>query len=225
MKIEDVKGAYDVIIGLGSWCGPSIYLWRRQLRRFSFPLDWMISNSVADVTRLLENRFEGFMELGQLQKIDGTSAYFVEGIAVPQGDGTYHSAHYILDTRYNIISVHDFPVIPNQDWAATYGVYREKLTRRIHRFLEVLYHSRSVLFIRWGEIGEVEAVKLHAVVSSLTTGNCRMLFMQSLSGLKSIQEIDWGQDGIATLQVPLDEPYHESAWDCTMNGLSLTGRW
>lgn len=225
MKIENVKGAYDIIIGLGSWCGPSIFLWRRQLRRFSLPLDWMISKSVTDVTRLLENRFEGFMDLGQLRKIEGTSDYLEDGIAVPKGDGTYHNAHYILDTRYNVISVHDFPVIPYQDWTATYGAYSERLIRRIQRFLHVLDHSRSVLFIRWGEIGEAEAVKLHAVVSSLTPGNCRILFMQTVSGLQSIQEIDWGQDGIATLQVPLDEPYHESAWDCTMNGLSLTGRW
>ncbi|WP_160044040.1 MULTISPECIES: DUF1796 family putative cysteine peptidase [Paenibacillus] len=46
-----MKGAYDIIVSLGSWCGPSIFLCRRQLRRFSFPLDWMISNSVTDLTR------------------------------------------------------------------------------------------------------------------------------------------------------------------------------
>ncbi|WP_364279339.1 DUF1796 family putative cysteine peptidase [Peribacillus frigoritolerans] len=32
-----MKGSYDVIISLGSWCGPSL-----NLRRFSFPLDWCI---------------------------------------------------------------------------------------------------------------------------------------------------------------------------------------
>ena len=34
VKLVDVKGAYDVIISLGSWCGPSINLRQRQLRRF-----------------------------------------------------------------------------------------------------------------------------------------------------------------------------------------------
>lgn len=225
VKIEDLKGAYDVIIGLGSWCGPSIFLARYQLRRFSFPLDWMISNSAADVTLLLKNRFEGFMELGQLRKIDGTSAFLEDGIAVLQEGGTYQSAHYILDTRYNVISVHDFPVIPNQDWTAAYGAYSEKLAHRIQRFLHVLGHSRSVLFIRWGEIGEAEAVELHAVLSSLTPGSCRILFLQTVSGLQSIREIDWKRDGIGTLQVPLEQPYHEAGWSYAMNGLTLTGYW
>lgn len=225
VKLENVKGAYDVIIGLGSWCGPSIYLWRRQLRRFSFPLDWMISNTVTDVTRLLKNRFEGFMELGQLRKIDGTSAYLEEGVAVLQGDGTYQSAHYILDTRYNVISVHDFPIVTDQDWTAAYVPYREKLTHRIQRFLHVLQQSRSVLFIRWGAINKEEAAELHAVLSSLTPGICRIIFMQTVSGLQSIQELDWEQDGICALQVPLEQPYDEAAWDKTMNGLALTGYW
>ncbi|MDR9855609.1 DUF1796 family putative cysteine peptidase [Paenibacillus sp. VCA1] len=220
-----MKGAYDIIVSLGSWCGPSIFLWRRQLRRFSLPLDWMISNSVTDLTRLLKNRFEGFMELGQLRKIDGTSAYLEEGIAVPQQGGTYQSAHYILDTRYNVISVHDFPIVPNQDWTAAYNVYSNKLAHRVHRFLNVLQHSRSVVFIRWGEIGEAEAVELHAVLRSLTPGSCKILFMQTVSGLESIQEIDWGQDDIGTLQVPLERPYDEAAWNRIMNGLSLTGYW
>ncbi|MFG1732773.1 DUF1796 family putative cysteine peptidase [Paenibacillus sp. GM2FR] len=50
----DVKGAYDMIISLGSWCGPSVNLRQRQRRRFSFPLDWMISSSISDVTSVIE---------------------------------------------------------------------------------------------------------------------------------------------------------------------------
>ncbi|MGG4106272.1 DUF1796 family putative cysteine peptidase [Paenibacillus lautus] len=72
-----------LIISLGSWCGPSINLRERQLRRFSFPLDWMISSSISDVTRLLSNRFIGFMELGHMRKVEGTSALLEDGIATP----------------------------------------------------------------------------------------------------------------------------------------------
>ncbi|EHB66801.1 DUF1796 family putative cysteine peptidase [Paenibacillus lactis] len=224
VKLGDLKGAYDVIISLGSWCGPSIYLQRKQLRRFSFPLDWMVSSAVTDVTHLIKSRFEGFMELGQLRKIEGTSAYLEEGITVPEG-GTHLSAHFILDSRYNIISVHDFPIVPNQDWVAAYNAYQEKLARRIQRFWYVLQHSRSVLFVRWGEIGVQEAVALHAVLSSLTPASCSILFMQPVSGLESIQEIDWELGGISTLQVPLERPNDIAVWDYALNGLSLTGYW
>ncbi|WP_258833483.1 papain-like cysteine peptidase [Peribacillus frigoritolerans] len=58
LKLQDIKGSYDVIISLGSWCGPSLIL-----RRFSFPLDWVVSNSLPDVSRILKNRFVGFMDL------------------------------------------------------------------------------------------------------------------------------------------------------------------
>ncbi|MEC0258927.1 DUF1796 family putative cysteine peptidase [Paenibacillus lautus] len=54
VKLVDVKGAYDMIISLGSWCGPSVNLRQRQRRRFSFPLDWMISSSISDVTPVIE---------------------------------------------------------------------------------------------------------------------------------------------------------------------------
>jgi len=164
------------------------------------------------------------MELGQLRKIEGTSAYLEEGIPVPQG-GTHQSAHFILDTIYNVISVHDFPIVPHQDWTASYGAYKEKLTRRIQRFWHVLHHSRSVLFVRWGEVGVQEAAALHAILSSLTPASCSILFMQPVSGLQSIQEIDWEQCGISTLQVPLERPNDIAVWDYALSGLSLTGYW
>ncbi|MEI0737704.1 hypothetical protein VQ056_15265 [Paenibacillus sp. JTLBN-2024] len=68
-------------------------------------------------------------------------------------------------------------------------------------------------------------MELHAVLSSLTPGSCRILFLQTVSGLQSIREIDWKRDGIGTLQLPLEQPYHEAGWSCAMNGLTLTGYW
>ncbi|MGG4152825.1 papain-like cysteine peptidase [Peribacillus muralis] len=37
--------------------------------RFSFPLVWDVSNSLNDICRLLENRFVGFMDIGNMQQI------------------------------------------------------------------------------------------------------------------------------------------------------------
>jgi hypothetical protein len=49
--------------------------------------------------------------------------------------------------------------------------------------------------------------------------------MQPVSGLESIQEIDWELGGISTLQVPLERPNDIAVWDYALNGLSLTGYW
>ncbi|HWJ78777.1 MAG TPA: DUF1796 family putative cysteine peptidase, partial [Niallia sp.] len=57
MKLEEIKGSYNLFVSLGSWCGPSLNLRRHQLRKYSFPLDWSISNSLSDVNRLLRTRF------------------------------------------------------------------------------------------------------------------------------------------------------------------------
>ncbi|GAB6930444.1 papain-like cysteine peptidase [Paenibacillus sp. JCM 10914] len=226
MELLNIKRAYDVIIGLGSWCGPSIYLRQHQLRRFSFPLDWMISNSLPDVTRLISNHFDGFMDLERIKKIDGTSAYLEDGIASPNQAGQAHDdAHFILDTWYNVISVHDFPVRPNRDWTETYDSYKAKLQERIRRFYDVLKNSSSVLFVRWGPVNPQEAVELHAALSPFVSGTCNVLFMQPIEGMTYVQEIDWGFDGISTLQVPLDRPNDLNVWNYAYLGLRLTGHW
>ncbi|MGG4342136.1 hypothetical protein [Paenibacillus lautus] len=158
VKLVDVKGAYDVIISLGNWCGPSVNLRERQLRRFSFPLD-------------------------------------------------------------------DFPVLPHQDWTQTYASYKEKMNVRIRRFYEVLNNSRAVLFIRWGEVNPPEAALLHAVLSSFVPGTCNILVLQTMHDIQDVRELDWGIDGICTLQVPIDRPNDEFIWNQAMEGLSLTGYW
>ncbi|WP_459735338.1 DUF1796 family putative cysteine peptidase [Peribacillus sp. N1] len=39
MNLLDIKGSYELIAGLGSWCGPALHTKRHDLRRNSFPLD------------------------------------------------------------------------------------------------------------------------------------------------------------------------------------------
>lgn len=119
LKLQEIKGSYDVIISLGSWCGPSLNLRRHNLRRFSFPLDWVVSNSLPDVSRILKNRFVGFMDLKNMKQVDGIASYLDDGDVVFSDEGgKQQKAYFILDTYYNVISVHDFPMIPNQDWTS-----------------------------------------------------------------------------------------------------------
>jgi hypothetical protein len=51
LKLQDIKGSYDVIISLGSWCGPSL-----NLRRFSFPLDWVVSKFTPGCKQNIEEQ-------------------------------------------------------------------------------------------------------------------------------------------------------------------------
>ncbi|MGE7650635.1 DUF1796 family putative cysteine peptidase [Peribacillus frigoritolerans] len=104
------------MISLGSWCGPSI-----NLKRSSFLLDWVVSNSLPDVSRILKNRFAGFMDLKNMKQVDGIAFYLDDGDVVFSDEGSkQQKAHIIQDTYYNVISIHDFPMIPNQDWIHLY---------------------------------------------------------------------------------------------------------
>ncbi|MEE3951771.1 DUF1796 family putative cysteine peptidase [Peribacillus frigoritolerans] len=223
LKLQDIKGSYDVIISLGSWCGPSLNLRRHNLRRFSFPLDWVVSNSLPDVSRILKNRFVGFMDLKNMKQVDGIASYLDDGDVVFSDEGgKQQKAHFIQDTYYNVISVHDFPMIPNQDWTHLYPAYKEKLNYRINKFIEIISNSNSILFVRWGAVSVREADELQSVLSEMIQGKFNILFLDPIAGLENVNEIDWGIKGICTVQVPSDGPNDDSMWDYVYNGLTLT---
>lgn len=227
VKFEDIKGSYDLMVGLGCWCGPALHLRRHNLRKFSFPLDWVISNSLPDVSRLLKNRFQGFMELKNMRRTEGYAHFLDDGHAIfPPGGGTEPvNAHFIEDTYSNIVSVHDFPVISNQDWKVLYPSYKARLNRRIDRFLEKVTNSPSILFIRWGVTNPTEAMELKSVLSEMAPGKFNILILNPVPGLQKISPMDWGIDGIASIQVPLDNPNDDSVWDYALQGLTLTNKW
>ena len=89
------------------------------------------------------------MEFQNLQRTDGYAHFLDDGVAIfPEEGGTEPvNAHFwFMILYYNIISVHDFPIIPNVDWTVMYPSYKEKLYQRIARFLEKVENS-SLHFI------------------------------------------------------------------------------
>src|SRR4051794_902337 len=101
------------------------------------PLDWVMSPSLSDVSRLLKNRFHAYMELKNMQVIDGAAADLYDEKKGNLNIPTY----YVRDNNYNIISVHDLPILSNQEWFATYPSYKNKLNMRIDRFLDNITKS------------------------------------------------------------------------------------
>lgn len=214
LKLQDIKGSYDVIVSLGSACNPAVQLRRHNLRTFSGPLDWTVSQSLSDVSRLLKNKFKGFMELKNMCLIEGAFDALDDGIVL---EGV--KSHLVKDTYYNILSVHDFPIIPNQDWTATYPSYKEKLNYRIERFLEKITFSQSVLFVRWAASYD-QAVELKSVLSDIVKGQFNILILYPVDGLEEIIELDWGIDRVCSLKVP-NIPFDNSTWDYALQGITI----
>jgi len=128
----------------------------------------------------------------------------------------------IEDTLYNVISVHDFPIIPNQHWSATYVSYKEKLTHRIDRFFERIISSQSILFIRWAATYE-QAVELQSTLEGIVKGQFNILILCPEEGFKGVSEIDWGLDKVCAVKVPRI-PNDPETWNYVLEGITLTPR-
>ncbi|PJN90253.1 DUF1796 family putative cysteine peptidase [Bacillus sp. mrc49] len=225
MKLQDIQGSYDLVVSLGAWCGPALHSKRHDLRRHSLPFDWVQSPNLSEVNRLLRNGFQGFMELENMVEKDILAHFVDEGNAVFQeGETEPAKAHFIHDSRYKIDSVHDFPMIVNQNWTAQYPLYKEKLNTRIQRFFTQIAQSQSTLFIRyeWLNANYENTAELQAILSGLTKGKVTILLMEQLEGLKGIREVEWGLDGVSLVQVPRQDPSNHEIWDQVLEGITLT---
>ncbi|MTT30899.1 peptidase [Terrilactibacillus sp. BCM23-1] len=215
MKLNDIKGSYDVIVSLGFACNPAMKLREHNLRTFSSPLDWCVSHDLHDVSRLFKSRFKDYMKLENMRLMEGSNHILLD-------EGTFKpiKTYYVEDTYYHVISVHDFPILPNQEWYATYPAFKEKLDRRINRLFNKLERSEKVLFIRWKGSYE-NSLELQSVLSEIVKGQFTILILNPVDGLQGIEEVDWGLNGICAVNVP-DIPFDDTTWNAILNGVSLT---
>ncbi|AIQ46732.1 hypothetical protein R70723_13270 [Paenibacillus sp. FSL R7-0273] len=222
MNLQEIQKEYDLIISLGSSCSPAINMRRYGLRRFAMPLDWMISSSLGDVNRLLSSRFNRFMALENLSRLEETHFFLNDGNPVydDPARGSLSQSHFIRDSMYNIISAHDFPLIPNVDWRAFYPAYRQKLDRRITRFWASLMASSSILFIRWSASYE-QVYELREIVSVLLGGKSfTILILNPSEHLPVSRELPWGMEHVCALEVPNDMNDYAN-WDYILSGIRL----
>ncbi|WP_342565801.1 DUF1796 family putative cysteine peptidase [Paenibacillus sp. FSL R7-0345] len=222
MNLQDIHKEYDLIVSLGSSCAPAINMRRYGLRKFAMPLDWMISASLSDVNRLIGSRFDGFMELENLSKLEETDFFLNDGDPL-YDDPARHSlskSYFIKDSRYNIVSAHDFPVIPQVDWRSCYPAYRQKLDRRITRFWANLLLSSNSLFIRWHASYE-QVYELRYILSTLLRGRSfTILILNPAEHLTVTRELPWGMEHVCALEVPGDMNDYAN-WDYLLSGIRL----
>lgn len=223
MNLQEIKKNYDLIVSLGMSCAPSINLQRTGLRKFSMPLDWMISYSLNDVNRLYKNKFQNFMEFQNLHALPETHYFLEDGLpAISNGtDNTLVKAYYIRDSLYSIISVHDFPITPGIHWSANYSAFKAKLDLRIMRFWGRLMNSTQILFVRWFATYE-QAVELHVILTNLLPPNTfTILILIPTPGLVAVREVNWYVNTMCVVEVPEDMNNYES-WDYILSGITTT---
>lgn len=221
MNLMELKQRYDLIVSLGMSCAPAINMRNYGLRKFSMPLDWMISFSLSDVNRLFLNKFEQFMILDNLHKLEETHYFLEDGApATPLAENSLLKSYFIRDSLYNIISAHDFPIVEGEHWSTSYPAFRAKIDSRITRFWEALTNSRSILFIRWSASYE-QVFELEAILSQqLKHRRFNILVLNPAHDLLSIRDLGWGFSNVCAMEVPYDMN-DLTTWDTVLRGIGL----
>ncbi|BFH60968.1 DUF1796 family putative cysteine peptidase [Paenibacillus azoreducens] len=207
MRIADLKGTYDAIFSLGDLCLAAMQLEKFDLRPYAGPLDWMSTYNLADVNRLLRNRFAKFMDYENLvvEKQLSDKLYLVK------------------ETFYNFLSNHDFFTHNNfPPHLAAYPEIKAKYDRRVQRFMEKMASSRSILFIRTEGSFE-HARELQEVLSDLVEHDFKILLINH-AAVPSLVEADWPFEKVCSILMPNDEKWdgNDHLWAEIFNGIRLS---
>ncbi|MFB7815323.1 DUF1796 family putative cysteine peptidase [Paenibacillus chitinolyticus] len=201
MDLSGIAGKYDLIYSLGGNCTPSIQLKRMNLRSFSGVFDWMVSE-LEDVSGVLENRFQGFMEPGNLK-----------AVGIDYGGGNL----LVMDRKSRIISAHDFPQNQNHIFhLASYPEFRSRLDRRIYRTLHHLMYGSRLLFVRTNAYYE-EACELERVLNVLVKQDYRVLVINH-SNADGITDLQWSLPRTCAVGCYSINP---DCWDTLFKDVSL----
>ncbi|MCL6457737.1 MAG: papain-like cysteine peptidase [Gorillibacterium sp.] len=206
MNIVDLHGSYDAIFSLGQNCLPSIQLEKNGLRTFSGVLDWMMSDELTDVCRLLENRFQGFMDLANLQVEDSSGVNL-----------------RVRDLAYNIISVHDFPASRNSPiHLGSYTDFKIKLNRRIERFIQLSASSSRTLYVRMNGKYE-EALRLEQALAPYVAGDFSILLV-NYTFIPDLFDCAWPNARICSVQMSSPDIWNNVSdphWKQLFTGIHL----
>ncbi|WP_019639556.1 DUF1796 family putative cysteine peptidase [Paenibacillus fonticola] len=205
MRLSELQRPYDMIMSLGYNCMTAYQLKRLSLRNFSGPIDWVIIHEAKDLIRLLDHRFQGYMEQQNLKIL-----------------GTHNGFFSVQDTEYKAHSFHDFPCSGDNPAITNYYEFKEKLDRRTSRFMSLAAQADSALFVR-ERCSYEDAVRLRDSLSSLVKGKTHLLIINYTREGRLVEH-NWIDDGICSVDVNLDvddEIFRDSYWNDAFRGMSL----
>lgn len=132
--VPDILDAeYDFVASLGYDCHCATMLRKFGLRSCSSPLDWLTAAPLETRLRLVETRFAGFLEKGNMKKLE-------KELGAP-GKGNDHYE----DTATGLRFFHDFrEALPFDD---SYSQVKAKYDRRIARLYDNVGKSKKTLFV------------------------------------------------------------------------------
>ncbi len=134
---------FDLIVPIGRDCACPSYLTKFNLRRSSYPFDWLTIAPFNVRIELLLNDFNNFILKENL-----------EFVAKNPNEVNDSHCDYYRDFKTDFLFLHDFPIGKSLD--ESYPMIKEKYDRRIARLYKHIGMHKRILFVYWGRLDVVE---------------------------------------------------------------------
>ncbi len=125
---------YDLIYSVGADCGCSMYMLKNKLRSTSGPFDWLTHADFETRMNLILNRFEHFLEIGDLKFLPKDPKMFNDELC-DYYENTSNGFYYFHDFSKDVPLETSFPEV------------KEKYNRRCKRFLDNLDSEQKILLL------------------------------------------------------------------------------
>ena len=128
-------------ISLGSSCSVAYQLQKNNKRNCAYPFDWVRTNKLDDITNVIENNFNEYIE--SCKKINESYSYPISNNNdFPTISNNNNKVSIIMKNKYNIKFYHDFDSDIIEDKVI------QKYNRRINRFMDIIKSNKTLYFIR-----------------------------------------------------------------------------
>lgn len=139
-------------VSLGSTCCISQQLINFNLRKNAYPLDWVRIPNLNNVIKLLENKFNDFLDFESFKFCKFSNDFMINGIA----------GSHIYKNKYCTF-YHEFSEKINE---SNFDFFCQKYKKRIIRLFNLINSNKQITFIR-EELRNVKISKIHKLIETL----------------------------------------------------------
>lgn len=125
-------------ISIGSSCSVAFQKQIRNIKKESYPFDWICTENISFITSALNDNFSQFNDVIRLRESDNFVVF--SGDDFP--DKKMENKSIIMRNSYGMTFHHDYTINTNIDEV------NDKYKRRISRFIELLKSDRHICFVR-----------------------------------------------------------------------------
>ena len=187
---------YDLVVNLGSNCQVAYQLKRHDLRRFSGPLDWLVSEDAANIVKAMQDRFASLFDNYEVV-------------------GENEECYLVKDLKYGFLSVHVFHL--NQNFNESYCELKQKISRRSEKLFKKASEYENILVVRLG-IEDYFMKDFLVSIENIIQKSVDMIFVNY--GQETFK-IDYGK--VAYVQITNPERWEgdDEAWDYVLENIRL----